>query len=262
MRYIWCSRPPNSERDITDTQSRYANRKSYITLNCRRAFQMWRITDIDKKVSFTNVEIIPLSVLRYFMLRPLVLVSRSFVLLSFSLFRLNSSQRGTVAFSDLTTATSTTTPQINDLIGRMKKSIRSARAARFLVQYFDVVCQTTTWNVHIWGSDDNAGSQQQIFHSLPLHENHSYQASKSAVRLFCTTWSTWNNRKRLKLTQSSILMWRFRCSCRRSSLNSQIFVIVWCSIWWVGTFHWPPVHGLPQMDYRNGLPESTAQWTT
>ena len=33
---IWCSRPPNSERDITDTQSRYANRKSYITLNCRR----------------------------------------------------------------------------------------------------------------------------------------------------------------------------------------------------------------------------------
>ena len=30
------------ERDITDTQSRYANRKSYITLNCRRAFQIWR----------------------------------------------------------------------------------------------------------------------------------------------------------------------------------------------------------------------------
>ena len=24
---IWCSRPPNSERDIADTQSRYANRK-------------------------------------------------------------------------------------------------------------------------------------------------------------------------------------------------------------------------------------------
>ena len=22
----------------------------------------------------------------------------------------------------------------------------------------------------------------------------------------------------------------------------------------VGTFHWPPVHGLPLMDYRNGLP--------
>ena len=95
---IWCSRPPNSELDITDTRSRYANRKSYITLNCRRAFQIWRIRDIDKKESFTNVEIIPLSVLRYFMLRPLVFVIRSFLLVSVSLFRLNSSRRGTVTF--------------------------------------------------------------------------------------------------------------------------------------------------------------------
>ena len=78
--FIWCSCPPNSERDLTDTQSRYANRKSYVTLNCRRAFQIWRITDIDKKESFTNVEIIPWSVLRYFMLRPLVFVIRSFLL--------------------------------------------------------------------------------------------------------------------------------------------------------------------------------------
>ena len=29
------------------------------------------------------------------------------------------------------------------------------------------------------------------------------------------TWTTWNNRKALNRTQSSILMWRFRCSCRR-----------------------------------------------
>ena len=41
------------------------------------------------------------------------------------------------------TATSTTTPQINDLIGWMKKNNDAARAARFLVQCFDVVCQTT-----------------------------------------------------------------------------------------------------------------------
>ena len=56
-----------------------------------------------------------------------------------------------------------TKPQINDLIGWMKKNnraARAARAARFLVQCFDVVCQTTTWNFHIWGSDDNASSQQ------------------------------------------------------------------------------------------------------
>ena len=104
----------------------------------------------------------------------------------------------------------------------MRKNNCAARAARFLVQMFDVVCQTTTWNFHIGGADDNAGSQQYIFHSLPLHENHSYQASESVVRLFCTTRSTWNNRKRLNLTQSSILLWRFRCSCRRSFLNSLI----------------------------------------
>ena len=55
---------------------------------------------------------------------------------------------------------------------------------------------------------------------MPLHENLSYHASESAIRVFCTTWSTWNNRKRLNLTQSSILMWRFRCSCRRRFLNS------------------------------------------
>jgi len=44
----------------------------------------------------------------------------------------------------LTTATSATTPQINDLIGWMKKNNRAARAARFLVHSFDVVWQTTT----------------------------------------------------------------------------------------------------------------------
>ena len=37
-----------------------------------------------------------------------------------------------------------------------------------------------------------------------LHGHHSCQASESALRLFCTTWPTWNNRKRLNLTQSSI----------------------------------------------------------
>ena len=47
------------------------------------------------------------------------------------------------------------------------------------------------------------------------------QASESALRLLCTTWSTWSYRKRLHLTQSSILMWRFLCSCRRSFLNSR-----------------------------------------
>ena len=36
------------------------------------------------------------------------------------------------------TATATTTPQMNDLIGWIRKN-RAARAARFLMQFFDVV---------------------------------------------------------------------------------------------------------------------------
>ena len=52
----------------------------------------------------------------------------------------------TEGVKEMTTATGTTTPQINDLIGWMKKNNDDARAARFLVQCFDVVCQTTTWN--------------------------------------------------------------------------------------------------------------------
>ena len=43
----------------------------------------------------------------------------------------------------------TTTPQINDLIGWIQKNNRAARAARFFVQLFDTVCQTTTWNSHL-----------------------------------------------------------------------------------------------------------------
>jgi len=62
MHYIWCSRPPNSERDITDTQSRDANRKSHITLICRRAFQIWRITDIDKLYKCRNNSIISIAI--------------------------------------------------------------------------------------------------------------------------------------------------------------------------------------------------------
>ena len=58
----------------------------------------------------------------------------------------------------VSTATTTTTPQINDLIGWMKKNNRATRAARSLVHFFDVVCQTTTWNFQIGASDDNASS--------------------------------------------------------------------------------------------------------
>ena len=107
----------------------------------------------------------------------------------------------------------------------MRKNNRAARAAHFLVQFFDVVCQTTTWNFHIWASDGNASPQQKISHSLPLHENHSCQASESTLRQVCTTWPTWNNRLTLNLTRSSILMWRYLCNSRLSFLNSLVVCV-------------------------------------
>ena len=60
---------------------------------------IWKpgLPDIDKKESFTNVEI-PLPVLRYFIPRSSVFGIRSFLLVSVSLFRLNSSRRETVTF--------------------------------------------------------------------------------------------------------------------------------------------------------------------
>ena len=44
--------------------------------------------------------------------------------------------------------------------------------------------------------------------------------AKSVLCLFCTTWPRCNNSKTLNLAQSSILIWRFHCSSRRSLLRS------------------------------------------
>ena len=48
----------------------------------------------------------------------------------------------------------------------MRQKKRATRAGRILEQFFDVVCQMTTWNFHIWASDDNASPQQKIFFIL------------------------------------------------------------------------------------------------
>ena len=69
-------------------------------------------------------------------------------------------------------ATPTTTPQMNNLIGWIRKNNRAARAARFLVQFFDVVCQTTSWNFQIWGS---------VTTTRPTTETLSFSASKSLL---------------------------------------------------------------------------------
>ena len=56
----------------------------------------------------------------------------------------------------------------------------------------------------------------------PIHAN---WRQRKPLRLFHTTctWSTWSNGKTTKLMQSSIFMWRFRCSSRHSFFkNSQL----------------------------------------
>ena len=67
---------------------------------------------------------------------------------------------------------------------------------------------------------DNTNPQQTIFHSLPLQENHSCQASVSTFRLFCATWPIWNNRKSLNLTQGNVTFWWQKLSCLLKLPNS------------------------------------------
>ena len=43
------------------------------------------------------------------------------------------------------------------------------------------VKRRSTWNFNFWGSVDIAYQQQYIFHSLPLHENHSWQTSEKCT---------------------------------------------------------------------------------
>ena len=57
-----------------------------------------------------------------------------------------------IIIKEMTMATTTTAPQIIDLTGWMKRNNRAARAARFLVQFFDVGPNRETWNFHFWGS--------------------------------------------------------------------------------------------------------------
>ena len=95
----------------------------------------------------------------------------------------------------------------NNLIGWIKKNNRAARAARRFPEIFifEVLMSTRTVAINL---------SFFIFTWKPF--------VPSAPRLFYTTWSTWNNRETLNLTQSSILKWRFRRRSRRSFLNSRV----------------------------------------
>ena len=143
--------------------------------------------------------------------------------------------------------TATTTPQINDLIGWKRKNYRAGRMAHFLVQCFQPRSKGLSSSHTLWGGEtkDPGNEVAMLWGRLlngdvrqrePPPANLSFFAiswkpfvpSKRyfvQLRLFCTTWSTWNNRKTLNLTQSSmILTQHFRCSSRRSFLNSPIVI--------------------------------------
>ena len=55
--------------------------------------------------------------------------------------------------------TTTTTPQIKNLIGRVRKNKRAARAARTYEQVRAVLCKTTIWDYHIYRTDANLSIQ-------------------------------------------------------------------------------------------------------
>ena len=95
----------------------------------------------------------------------------------------------------------------NNLIGWIKKNNRAARAARRFPEIFIFEVLTSTRTVAI---------------NLSFFTFTWKPFVPSAPRLFYTTWSTWNNRETLNLTQSSILKWRFRRRSRRSFLNSRV----------------------------------------
>ena len=62
--------------------------------------------------------------------------------------------------------TAAATPQINDLIGWIRKN---NRAARSLAQFFEVVCLTKTENFHIWGSLKTTRARSSKSFILCLH---------------------------------------------------------------------------------------------
>ena len=58
-----------------------------------------------------------------------------------------------------TTLTAVTTPRMQNLIGRMSKNKRDARAEYILEQFCAIICTTATLNYNIFGLDDNSSVQ-------------------------------------------------------------------------------------------------------
>ena len=117
-------------------------------------------------------------------------------------------------------ASSTTTPQIRDLIGWMKKNNHAAGSMFWRSLANDDVKFLYLW---FWRHHECAAVNLSV--SAFTWKPFVASKRKCTPPIICTTWPTWHNRKRLNLTQSSILMWRFRFSCRRGFLNSLIYCL-------------------------------------
>ena len=105
------------------------------------------------------------------------------------------------------TATARTTPHIIDMIGWMSEKSRAARAARFLVQFFDVVCQMTTF----W-------RRREVVAVICL-----YIKTISVIKGMNTSPILYNMSIVEKFhiaKSSSVLEWHFRCSSRCMFINS------------------------------------------
>ena len=120
-------------------------------------------------------------------------------------------------FKAKTMATTKTTLESNDLIGWMRKADRAARAARTLIEFFDVVCQMTTWNFQIYGFNDNVNAQQQIIQSLHLILRRFYQSNCSVICQQYRMRPKCKNRKIVTNAQMFVSRRRFlsgsRCGC-------------------------------------------------
>ena len=95
-------------------------------------------------------------------------------------------------------AAATATLQTDDLIGWMRKNNCAACAARFLVTFSDLVCQTTALNFHFWGERLRELAAVNLSFFSCLYMINSFMPSEWK---FCSTWPTWNNRKTLNLFQ-------------------------------------------------------------
>lgn len=84
------------------------------------------------------------------------------------------------------------------LISGTRENNRAARAVRLLVQFFDEVCQMTTWNCQIWGSDKNATYIRKDFilclyvktvRSMEVKRRFAYLLQSDIHRLFTKNWT-------------------------------------------------------------------------